>query len=294
MTFEAPRIESLQKPCVFEGPNAELRQGSLIQERRTLEYDRGHSKCFVFIRNISFPSVFGSFFAADSENVGFPIVLIGMLRLNGIGQGAGEFWGIRLYFLCPEVLCLLALLLWATPVVSTEIEGQTWGYLAMRPSGRCEVILGKYLTAVIWSVSATLVSVTACVALLGARGGFKLWVVMCLLCVISSLAHAALYLLIGVLFHRRTIVTAVFYTGAVEYGLSFVPAVANKLTINYRLRGLLSNWMDWEAVRSRAENVFGSEPSSIHLGVLMLMTVTLLGLAIAKVMFSQFPTQQEG
>ncbi|MGC6447952.1 MAG: hypothetical protein ACON5D_13730 [Rubripirellula sp.] len=226
--------------------------------------------------------------------VGFPIVLIGMLRLNGIGQGAGEFWGIRLYFLCPEVLCLLALLLWATPVVSTEIEGQTWGYLAMRPSGRCEVILGKYLTAVIWSVSATLVSVTACVALLGARGGFKLWVVMCLLCVISSLAHAALYLLIGVLFHRRTIVTAVFYTGAVEYGLSFVPAVANKLTINYRLRGLLSNWMDWEAVRSRAENVFGSEPSSIHLGVLMLMTVTLLGLAIAKVMYSQFPTQQEG
>ena len=67
--------------------------------------------------------------------VGFPIVLIGMLRLNGIGQGASEFWGIRLYFLCPEVLCLLALLLWATPVVSTEIEGQTWGYLAMRPSG---------------------------------------------------------------------------------------------------------------------------------------------------------------
>ena len=50
--------------------------------------------------------------------------------------------------------------------------------------------------------------------------------------------------------------------------------------------------MDWEAVRSRAENVFGSEPSSIHLGVLMLMTVTLLGLAIAKVMYSQFPTSK--
>ena len=87
--------------------------------------------------------------------------------------------------------------------------------------------------------------------------------------------------------HRR-----VLYRGR-GVRIIVVPAVANKLTINYRLRGLLSNWMDWEAVR-RAENVFGSEASSIHLGVLMLMTVTLLGLAIAKVMYSQFPTQQEG
>ena len=60
--------------CVFEGPNAELRQWSLIQERRTLKYDRGHSKCFVFIRNIGFPMVFGSVFTADSEHVGFLIV----------------------------------------------------------------------------------------------------------------------------------------------------------------------------------------------------------------------------
>ena len=226
--------------------------------------------------------------------VGFPIVLIGMLRLNGIGQGASEFWGIRLYFLCPEVLCLLALLLWATPVVSTEIEGQTWGYLAMRPSGRCEVILGKSLTAVVWTLSAALVSSTGCVLMMGTAGGFWLWLVMCVLCTISVLAHASLYLLIGVWFYRRTIVTAVFYTGAVEYGLSFVPAVANKLTINFRLRGLLANWMDWEEARSNAENVFGSASSGTHLSALLVLTLILLSLALLKVATSEFPTQQEG
>lgn len=30
-----------QKPCVFEGPNAELREGSLISDHKTLNFDRG-------------------------------------------------------------------------------------------------------------------------------------------------------------------------------------------------------------------------------------------------------------
>lgn len=224
----------------------------------------------------------------------FPVALVTTLRLSGVPQNPVEAWGIMLYFLVPEVVCLLGLLLWATPVVSTEIEGQTWSYLALRPSGRREVILGKYLTAVVWALSATLASVTLCVALMGEAGGIRLWVVMCLLCVLSAVTHASLYLLIGLLFYRRTIVTAVFYTGAVEYGLSFIPAVANKLTINYRLRGLLSNWMDWEEARSAAESVFGSEPTLVHLSVLLIMTAVLLAASLAKVSVSEYPTQQEG
>lgn len=226
--------------------------------------------------------------------VGFPIALIAALQFLGMPPRSDEVLGSIVYFLIPEVMCLLALLLWATPVVSTEIEGQTWGYLALRTSGRREVILGKYTTAVLWSLSATLLSVTICTLLLGDAGSIKLWFVLCLLCVLSSFAHASLYLLIGVVFHRRTIVTAVFYTGAIEYGLSFVPALANKLTINYRLRGLLSNWMDWDLTRSSAEVLLGSESTSTHLTVLFLLTLLLLGLSLAKVRWSEFPTQQVG
>ena len=187
----------------------------------------------------------------------FPALLFGILGFTA-GSTRVEFWGLTLHFLVPEVVCLLGLLLWATPAISTEIEGQTWIYLAMRRSGRTSVLLGKYLTAVIWSVTAALTSVTICLLIVGMIGGIKLWIVMCALSILSCIAHAAIFVLIGVFFHRRTMASAVVYTLGIEYGLSLVPAVANKLTVNYRLRGLLFEWMDFsEQARSNAENVFG-------------------------------------
>lgn len=223
----------------------------------------------------------------------FPVSLMSALRVI-VPINQVEPWGIMLYFLVPEVICLLGLLLWATPAISTEVEGQTWIYLAMRRSGRTLVLLGKYMTAVLWTLSAAVVSTTVCVIIMGPAGGFRLWAVMCLLAVLSCFAHASLYLLIGAIFFRRTMVTAVFYTLTFEYGLSLVPAVANKLTINYRLRGLLADWMNWEEARSAAENVFGSEPASTHLLVLAAMTISLLGVTMLRIARAEFPTQQDG
>jgi len=224
----------------------------------------------------------------------FPVTLITVMRFSRVPLDPVEPWGMVLYFLVPEVICLLGLLLWATPAISTEIEGQTWIYLAMRQSGRTYVLLGKYITAVLWTLSAALASTTLCVVVMGSAGGIRLWSVMCVISALSCLAHASLYVLIGSVFFRRSMVTAVFYTIAIEYGLSAVPAVVNKLTINYRLRGLLANWMDWEQARSTAENVFGSEPTWVHLAVLAILSVTLLGVAIARIGLGEFPTQQEG
>ena len=221
----------------------------------------------------------------------FPIVLLGTLKL-GQGGGEPEMWGFFLFILVPQVACLLGLLLWATPVISTEIEGQTWIFLAMRRSGRSLVLLGKYLAAVIWTMSAALLSATICVILLGAE--FRLWLVMCALVALSCVTYAALYVLLGMIFIRRTMVTAVAYTLAIEYGLSLVPALANKLTINYRLRGLLADWMGWDELRSRAEEIFGTEPAWTHLLVLFAMTLALLGAALFRLGHSEFPTQQEG
>jgi ABC-type transport system involved in multi-copper enzyme maturation permease subunit len=207
--------------------------------------------------------------------VAFPIALMTVLRIT-VPVNRLEPWGLTLYFLVPEVLCLLGLLLWATPVISTEIEGQTWIYLAMRRSGRSLVLFGKYVTAVLWSLSAALVATTLCIVVMGPAGGLRLWAV------------------IGTLFFRRTMVTAVFYTMAIEYGLSLVPAVANKMTINYRLRGLLAQWMDWEGARSAAENVFGTEPASTHLLALGILSVLFLSVATIRLVTSQLPMQQEG
>lgn len=225
--------------------------------------------------------------------IAFPVALISILRIN-VPIDPIEPYGFTLYFLIPEVVCLLGLLLWATPAVATEIEGQTWIYLAMRQSGRSIVLLGKYLTAIAWTWSAACVAITLCAFVIGPPEAFRMWYVMFALAFLSCLAHAAIYLLIGVIFHRRTMVTAVIYTLVIEYGLSFVPAVANKLTVNYRLRGLLADWMNWEEVRSRAETLFGNQPASTHLISLSIYTVLLLVIASVWLSMAEYPTQQDG
>lgn len=203
-------------------------------------------------------------------------------------------FGLILYFLVAEVSVLLGLLLWATPAVSTEIEGQTWVYLTLRRSGRTMVLIGKYMTAVVWTSSAALISISVCSLVIGFDVAFDLWKVLCVIAVLSSIVHAALYVLIGAVFYRRTMVAAVFYTLLIEGAVSFIPALINKATINYRLRGLMANWMEWDEARSQAENIFGSESVSTHLMALLVILVLFLAVALWKVETTEYPTQQEG
>lgn len=223
----------------------------------------------------------------------FPVVITAILRWQ-IPVNRIEPWGTMLYFLVPEVICLLGLLLWATPSISSELEGQTWIYLATRPRGRTLVVLGKYATAVLWTFSAAAVAIAACSCIIGGEDAFGLWWKLTALAWFSCIAHGALYLLIGLLAFRRTMVAAVIYTVVVEFGLSFVPAVVNQLTINYRLRGLLAGWTDWQAVRSLAEISLGVEPTSHHLIGLGIATGVFLVAAIWRVRTAEFPTQQDG
>ena len=48
-------------------------------------------------------------------------------------------------------VCLLSLLLWATPNVYSELEGRSWTFVTSRPYGRWSILFGKYLLAVFWS-----------------------------------------------------------------------------------------------------------------------------------------------
>ncbi|MEO1619082.1 MAG: hypothetical protein AAFV88_24740, partial [Planctomycetota bacterium] len=111
---------------------------------------------------------------------------------------------------------------------------------------------------------------------------------------LSCCSYAALFLVIGVLFYRRTMVAAVLYTVIVEYIVSFIPAMVNKFTINYRLRGLMAEWMQWEEAKTRAQAIFGDEPASTHLTILGITTVVLLAVAFYRVQTTEFPMTQEG
>lgn len=234
--------------------------------------------------------------------VAFPVAIItAMSMIAKIEMGERydatelvEPFGMAMYFLIPEVSCLLGLLLWATPAISTEIEGQTWVYLTLRSPGRSMVLLGKYLTSVVWTLSAALASVALCTLMVDPEIGDKVWWVLTKLVVLSCFVHAALYLMIGSVFYRRTMVAAVLYTVVVEYVVSFIPALVNKFTINYRLRGLLADWMGWDEARTQAEHIFGSESASTHLEMLAIMVVVLLAVSIYRVERTEYPTQQEG
>lgn len=234
--------------------------------------------------------------------VAFPIVIMTAVRFTAHAKFGERYdpvrltepYGMAVYFLVPELTCLLGLLLWATPAVSTEIEGQTWVYVTLRSLGRPMVLIGKFLTAVLWTFSAALISLTLCAVILGPTDAFRFWYVMVFLAFLSCVSHAALFVAIGTVCYRRTMVAAVLYTVVVEYVLSFIPAVINKVTINYRLRALLYDWMQWDTAQNVSIDYFGYETASTHIVSLLIATLLLLGLAFYRVQHTEYPTQQEG
>ncbi len=209
------------------------------------------------------------------------LVLLPALLLWVVRQQSGHAMDViqatwTIYFMVPIVSCMLGLLLWATPAVQSEQEGQTWIYLAVRPHGKFAVVLGKYLVAIAWTISAGLFSTTACILASQVADRERLWGTISLLVILSSLSYGALYLLIGVLFTRRGIVIAVSYTLIVELAVSLIPATVNKLTISHRLRTILADGMGLEQLRSAAGILFGEKGALQHLLILLAYTICLL------------------
>lgn len=85
---------------------------------------------------------------------------------------------------------------------------------------------------------------------------FRLWYTMVRLSVLSAMSYAALYLMIGAIFPKRAMVFCVFYTGLVEVILSLIPAIINRLTIQYRLRSLMMNWAEPAGRDQMQNNIF--------------------------------------
>lgn len=235
----------------------------------------------------------------------FPPILVAIVASSLVRPIDPRLWASTLFVLIPEATCLLGLLLWATPFLYSELEGKTWIYLAVRPRGRGSVMLGKYLTAVVWTASAALLAVTFTVILVKPPEPFRLWGVLSGLVVLSSFSYGALYLFIGVLFHRRATVVAVAYTLLFEFLVAYIPAMINKLTIQFRLRALLVHLLDWDEQienltrRGPRPNItilrelVGSEPNWLHLVVLGGTTVVLLSLTYAMLHWREFVTADE-
>ncbi len=252
----------------------------------------------------------------------FPVGLTLLIRWqpdfgrNMTPEQIATVWSTIYYMLIPCVCCALGVFLNAAPAISAELEQRSWTYLATRPWGVMRLMLGKYFVAVVWAVTSAIASISFATVIsvmdfhkfrsapswLIAFGSLldsswqalvhseqsslilRTWVTIIQLSVLSSFAYAALFLMIGAMFPRRAMVFCVAYTALVEVVLSLIPAVINRITIQYRMRSLMMNWADPVGRDQIQDNIFfryvfaeGSNAEQI----LWLCGLTLLFLIVA-------------
>ena len=110
---------------------------------------------------------------------------------------------------------------------------------------------------------------------------FKLWFAIVRLCCLSVPAYAAIYLAIGALFTKRAMIVGVAYTLIFELLISFVPALINKFTIQYRLRSLFIEWAEIDMSAIDSENllsvtILSNESPWVHVAVLVCYVLSLI------------------
>jgi len=227
----------------------------------------------------------------------FPPLLLMLIRSTARSEPPIEVAAILVYVLAPCVACMMGIFLWATPALSSELEGRSWVYLAVRPHGPLSVLFGKYLVAISWSIPVGLVSATLGVIALGVVDPIRLIVVQCALVVLSCVAYSAVFLLIGVIAPKRAMVAGILYAVIFEVTLALVPAAVNLLTVQYRLRCLLVRWMDMDSAMVERSEVlsayFGDESAAWHVGVLLTMTIGYLTLAAGLLRYREFTAASE-
>lgn len=226
---------------------------------------------------------------------GFPSALMLLVRSQtGSDAPPDSALAIMTYFMVVQVSCMLGLLLWATPIVASELEGQTWIYLATRQYGKLALVLGKYLVAVVWTISAGLISSIGVALICGHSDPWRLMFVLQALVCLGSLCFAGLYMAIGVLAFQRAMVIAVIFTLIGEGIVPLIPAMINRFTVSYRLRSLFTEWMGDAELQSQAFEVFGYESVTQHLSCMLIYMIVALLIALLVVGKREYPAQTEG
>lgn len=193
----------------------------------------------------------------------FPPVMLWLVIMGATRSGDAvnvlSYVTFTIIFLV-ALVCLLSLLLWATPNVHGELEGKTWSFIAMRPGGRISSFLGKYVTAVLVSFSIAFLSLTFSVLVADRYGTlgigaepWKKWGILCGIFAIASFVYGAILSAIGTIFTKRAMVVGAGFLIGAETILSAVPAVVSRFTMSYHLRRLGELWLGWFLPDSQME-----------------------------------------
>ena len=173
-----------------------------------------------------------------------PVMLVLMMSISQAGN-AFNITEFLVVFLVAMV-CMLSLLLWATPNVSAELEGRSWMFIASRPQGRLANVLGKYLASVIFSYSICLIATTICIPLAvvldQVEDPIHLWISYNTVFLLACITYGAVLSLIGTLFYRRAMVIGAAYIVGFEAIVGRIPAVVGKISASHHLQNLGMHW----------------------------------------------------
>lgn len=234
----------------------------------------------------------------------FPPVMLSVVATIVFSRGpavagdVGQYMLFALVFLV-ALICLLMLLLWATPNVHSELEGKTWHFLVTRPGGRVGCFLGKYLVAVSVSFVTTLVSLAGCVLVVNRYGGLEdpLYTLVCLAGVygLACIVYGAIFSLIGTIFIKRAMVVGAGYLVGVEGILAIMPAVVSKIAMSYHLRELGLAWLGWFVPYPKSEYRFQFPlwPVWMHIVCILVMTIVTLIAGMIVITNRQYVTSEE-
>ena len=192
---------------------------------------------------------------------GFPVMITILIRTLGDVENLNDIeaqksvWSVTLYALIPGVCVALSVLLTAAPAVASELEQRSWAYLATRPNGIFWLLLGKFLVSVTWGTTAAWLGTVFSVGLCGMDEKLRMLLSLSALSLLSALAYSAVYMLVGAFFPKRAMVFCMMYTVIVELVFGSIPAVINRITVQFRLRTLFVNWMPLDE-RMKDESVF--------------------------------------
>jgi ABC-2 type transport system permease protein len=181
---------------------------------------------------------------------------------------------IFLFLLYPQVMCELLSLLFASSLLSVEIDGQTLTYLFTRPVPKWRVLASKYAATCITLAPPIVVSLVVSWLVLGATGGATLLFGMCLGVGASLAAYGAVFVFIGVLIPGRAIAVGLLYA-MLEFVLSYVPAVLNNLTVTYYLRSLVARILGYP-IPAEMQRMVGAASFSLSCAALAGIALTAL------------------
>jgi len=191
------------------------------------------------------------------------------------------------------LVCILALLLWATPNVQSELEGKTWNFIAVRPGARVASYLGKYLLAVAISLAVSLTALAGCVLVANSYQGLenplKTLGSLAIIYAMACAVYGAIFSAIGTIFIKRAMVVAAGFVIGVETFLSLIPAVVSKITMSYHLRSIGLEWIGYFLPYSPEGeyNMLYGEPGPVWMHMTCIAIATVVALTIGMIVITQ-------